>query len=395
MNTSPAAGTTNYSLTLIPGCLTTNNSAVSRAFQCNLVQSSTATFLFNPAQSLTVLNNVSDSIAVHNNGPDERYAYLGIPQSGAAKSHDYTATTFGMRTECKPASRECNLNAPIGASTPFKCTDAFAGDLQVDTWLESYFPDALMVSNVTSYGVKNPYYYGVGASFQTVDNSELLKSDEIVTPVHGGMAFLLSCSIWMFDIEYDSINGTVTRFVATPSNDSVATIWQLPIEAAGVATSNLQTAALIAVSTATSVQDLADQYAVAYSKAALGLGAQSVQLSPAVAAQERSSFLVTRLPMAPLFCLIAANLAFVILGIVLTYVALSTSGGDVRDLQARLSIAGLVADRFERGRAAAPAAGIEELFKEHSGQADSVVAIERTAAGGFAYREWSKITDHI
>lgn len=401
MNTSPAAGTTNYSLTLVPGCLTTNNSMASRGTQCNLIQSSTGEFLFDPTQSLTVLNNVSDSIAVHSNGPDERYTYLGIPQSGGSSvtSHDYTATTFGMRTECKPASKACNLNHNSGASTPFRCTDAFAGDLEVDKWLESYFSDSTMASNDTSLGVKNPYHYAVAAEFQAAGNSKLSDSDEVITPVHGGLAFLLSCSIWMFDVEYDSINGTITRFVTTPSNDSVATIWQVPIWPTGVAASNLQTAALIAVSTATSAQDLADQYAVAYSKAALGVGAQSVQLSPAVAAQERSSLLVTRLPMAPLFCLLAANLAFVVLGIVLTCVALSTSsGGDgdvVRDVQARLSTAGLVADRFERGRAAAPAAGIEDLFKEHGGQADTVVAIERTAAGGFAYREWSKITDHI
>ncbi|KIW13043.1 hypothetical protein PV08_08230 [Exophiala spinifera] len=395
VDTNPATGTTNYSLSLVPGCLTTNNSGISHAAQCNLIQASTGTFLFDPAKSLTVLNNVSDSIEVHNNGPDERYAYLGVPQSGPVGNLDYTATTFGMRTECRAASRACNLNAAFGASTPFKCTDAFAGDLQVDTWLESYFPDSAMASNITGYGVGNPFYYGVGAGFQTVTNSELENSDEIVTPVHGGMALLLSCSIWIFDVEYDSINGTVTRFVATPSNDSVANIWQLPNQAAGVTTSNLQTAMLIAVSTATSIQDLADQYAVAYSKVALGVGAQSVELSPAMAAQERSSFLVTRLPMAPLFCLIAANLAFVVLGITLTYMALSTSsGGEVRDVQARLSIVGLVADRFEPGRSAGPATGIEELFKEHSGQSDSVVvAMERTADGGFAYREWTKITD--
>lgn len=39
---------------------------------------------------------------------------------------------------------------------------------------------------------------------------------EVVTTVHGGVAFLIMCSTTLYDIEYDSINGSLTRFVATP-----------------------------------------------------------------------------------------------------------------------------------------------------------------------------------
>ncbi|KAI3320941.1 hypothetical protein HD806DRAFT_546754 [Xylariaceae sp. AK1471] len=393
VNATPVTNIANYSLNLIPGCLGSNNSAAVHPVECSLITSSTGIFLFNPSQALTVLNNVSDSIAVYNSGPDSTYTYLGIPVSKDTTGHDYSATTFGMKTQCKQAARQCSLHADSGASTPFQCTSAFFGNLQVDTWLPAYFADAAMVSNETRYGVQNPYYHAVGAGFQTVNNPNLETSDETVVPVHGGIAFLLSCSVEMYDIEYDSINGTVTRFVAKPSNVSVANAWQVPIEASGVAESNLQTAALIAATTATSAQDLADQYALSYSKTALGLGAQSVQLAPALAVQERSSLLVTRLPMAPLFSLIAANLAFVLLGIALTYGALTTSGGGIRDVQARLSIAGLVADRFERSSVSNPAGSIDELFAEHSGSSSSVVALEQTPSGGFAYREWLKIID--
>ncbi|KAI8632831.1 hypothetical protein F5Y19DRAFT_462619 [Xylariaceae sp. FL1651] len=393
VNVTPVTNIANYSLNLVPGCLGSNNSAIVHPTECSLRTSVTGIFLFDPIKALTVLNNVSDTIAVYNNGPDSTYTYLGIPLSKDTAGHDYSATTFGMKTQCKQAGRQCNLVADSGASTPFQCTSAFHGDLQSDLWLPAYFADAAMASNITGYGVQNPYYHAVGAGFQAVENPALTNSSEIVTPVHGGAAFLLSCSVEMYDIEYDSMNGTVTRFVAKPSNASVANAWQVPIQASGVAESNLQTAALIAVTTATSEQDLADQYALSYSKAALGLGAQSVQLAPALAVQERSEILVTRLPMAPLFALIAANLAFVLLGIALTYGALTTSGGSVRDVQARLSIAGLVADRFERSKTSDPAGSIDELFAEYSGSPSSVVALEQTPGGGFAYREWRKIID--
>ncbi|KAI1319959.1 hypothetical protein F5Y16DRAFT_390454 [Xylariaceae sp. FL0255] len=392
VNITPITNLANYSITLVPGCLGSNNSFIVHSTECNLITSATGTFLVNPSQGLTILNNVSDSVVVYNNGPDSTYTYLSAPMTQSL-GYDYTATTFGMKTQCKQAGKQCNLVAYDGASTPFQCSSAFYGDLQSDTWASAYFPDSAMRSNDTGYGVTNPYYYAMGAVFETVSNANLSTAD-IVTPVHGGVGFLLSCRIELFDIEYDLINGTVTRFVTRSSNTSVANTWQLPMEATDVAEANLQTAALVAATTATDAQNLADQFALSYSKAALGLGAQSVQLAPAVAMQERSSILVTRVLAAPLFSLLAANLAFVVLGVVLTYRALTTSGGGVRDMQARLSIAGLVADRFEQDSTSGPAASIDDLFAEHSGHSSSVVVLDQTSDGRIAYRKWTKIIEH-
>ncbi|KAK5202669.1 hypothetical protein LTR41_011590 [Exophiala xenobiotica] len=232
---------------------------------CNLNLSTSAIFLSDATTSFQVLNNVSNTIAVYNNGPDPTYTYLGIPLSGETVSRGYTATTFGLRTECKTASKQCKLNANSGASTPFQCTDAFYGDIEATA--------DVMTSNDTFYGIQNPYYYAIGALFGTASTTNLEHETQIVTLVHGGVAFILSCAVTTYDIEYDSINGTVTRFVATPSNASVANIRQLPIIEANVVQSHLQTAALIAATTATNAQDLTDQYVLAYSKAALGAGA--------------------------------------------------------------------------------------------------------------------------
>ena len=195
----------------------------------------------------------------------------------------------------------------------------------------------------------------------------------------------------MYDVEYDSVNGTISRFVATPSNASVANIWQAPMAHVDVAQPNLQTAASVAAFSAKNAQDLADQIALAYSKVALGVGAQSVRRAPTIAAQERTALLVARVPKAPLFALVGANLLFVLLGCILTGVALGTSGGETRDIQARLSIVGLVADRFEGGRAAGPAGDLDELFEEHEGNTSSRVVMARTTAGGYGYRTLSRV----
>jgi hypothetical protein len=197
----------------------------------------------------------------------------------------------------------------------------------------------------------------------------------------------------LYDIEYDSVNQTVTRFVATASNASVANIWQGPMAFVDVGQANLQTAVTVAASTATDAQDLADQIALAYSKVALGVGAQSVQRAPALAAQERTSLLVTRLPMAALFSLVAANLLFVLVGVALTIAALATSGGEVREVQARLSIFGLVADRFEGLRASRRAEEMEDLFEERDGKGSMRVAVHQVVTGGYTYNVWPRLTE--
>jgi hypothetical protein len=151
----------------------------------------------------------------------------------------------------------------------------------------------------------------------------------------------------------------------------------------------LEQAANLAV-LSTSAQEIADKIALSYSTVALAIGAQAVIPGPALAAQERSSFLVSRVPAAPLFALVISNLLFAVMGIVLAIVALATSGGNVREIQARLSIVGLVADRFESRRGAGGVEKMEELFEESEGQGSLRVAIDQGNGVGYGYRLWPK-----
>jgi hypothetical protein len=200
------------------------------------------------------------------------------------------------------------------------------------------------------------------------------------------------CTTTLYDIEYDSVNGTVTRFVATASNDSVANAWEGPIEyiSGDPGASTLKQAAALAIFS-TTAQELVDKIALAYSRTALTLGAQVVIRTPVLAVQERQSFLVSRVLAAPLFTLVAANLLFVLFGVVLTGVALKTSGGDVREVQVRLSIIGLVADRFEGQRSRDGVEKMDDYFEEKEGNDSMRVAIDKSDGGGFAYKVWQKI----
>lgn len=386
---------TDYSLVLLPDCTAGNNSFKAQfANPCSLSIAATNIFLINGSQSLQVLNNVSQSMSVLTYESDPPCTYLGIPPSEVLSQRDYTATTFGMQTKCRPISTECNLIAYDGASTLFKCNSAFSGSVS-ENLIMPYFTDATLSSNDTSAGIQNPYYFGLA----TVSNSEgggtLAENStsvpEIVGVVHGGIAFVLGCSVTVYNVEYDSVNGTVTRFVTAASNDSTANIWQTTMAQTNVGNPYLQQAASLAAFS-DSAQELADKIALAYSKVALAIGAQAVMPHPALAAQERTSSLVARVPLAPLFTLVTANLLFVALGFVLTGIALGTSGGEVRDVQARLSIVGLVADRFEALRARRRVGSVDELFEENDGHGSMRVEIHREAQGGYFYNALPKAT---
>jgi hypothetical protein len=392
LQVTPVETVANYSLALNPDCAVANESLWSSG-GCSLNIAATAIFFMNATQSMQVLNNASDLMAVLTYDSNPPYTYLGIPQSTELAQRDYTATTFGMNTQCKPVSNECNLYAFDGAETVFWCSDTFQGELQ--NWELLYFNDSAMSSNTTNLdvGIHNPYYFGLATLQDAGGGGSFLSENisEIVIPVHGGTAFVLFCTVTAYDVEYDSVNGTITRFITTPSNDSTANAWQssIALTTGNVGTPNLQQAALMATYSQ-SAQELADKIALAYSQVGLAVGAQVVHLSPALAVQERTSFLVARVPAAPLFTLVITNLLFVLLGIILTAIAIRTSGGEVREVQARLSIAGLVADRFEEQRGRDGVEKMDDYFEEKVGNDSMRVAIDRDNGGRYTYKVWPK-----
>jgi hypothetical protein len=292
-----------------------------------------------------------------------------------------------MWTQCEILSNKCNLNAFAGPSTPFYCSDTFHGDVTGgQAWYLPYFNDSMMSSNVSgfAYPTNNPFYWGLAALTNIGLFPDSLNPG-VIGGVHGGLAFVLFCNSTLYDIQYDSVDGELTRFVTTPSNTSTVSLWQVPLELSGLGTDQLkQAASLAAVSTST--QELTNRMALAFSTVALAVGSQSVGAQPALEAQERTSLLVARILLAPLFTLVISNLLFVVLGIILTVIAITSSGKDSQDIQARLSITGLVADRFEGQRAKLKVERLDELFEESDGQSSKRVVIDSVLEGGYEYR---------
>lgn len=389
---SPLLSAIPYGTSLIPSCSLTNFTYRNEALQsCVLNPAATNVFLQNSATALEVLNNMSQAMTVKSYAGE--VTYLGPPSSLGLAQRDYNANTYGMSTKCSPASVQCGLNAAYGASTPFNCSPKpFSGDVTMVTdempdpsFQMTYFTDLSMTSNNTAIqGVTNPFYFGMGALVNPWGPAPPINNPELIQPVHGGMAYILLCNSTVYDISYDTINNTAKRFETTPSNLTVANIFQGAIGTVGVATDFLKQAASVAPFSAT-VQGMADRFAFAFSQAALAVGSSAVQPIQAVEAQERTTSLVTRVEKGPLYTLIGANLIFVLLGIMLAIIALATSAEEVREIQSRLGIAGLVADRFEGERAKEGTTEVEGLFEERLGGSSRRVFIQTSPRGGFEY----------
>jgi hypothetical protein len=372
---------------------------------CALSTAATNTFLVNGTQSLQTLTNVSNiiSTSTYYSPEDGEYVYLGLPFSSTLAARDYKASSYGIQTQCQPVSKKCNLRAVAGDSTPFYCTEAFQGDVTFasledldPSWTLAFFTNSSLSSNASyTTGVQNPFWFGLGA---LTDGQELLtyqfengpNDPNLVVPIHGGIAFVLLCNSTIYDLNYTSINSSVTALELTPSNASVTNIFQGTIAFTGFGNAYLQEAASLA-GLSTSSNDVANQMALSFSKAIIAGGAQVVQPTAAIVAQKRSSIIVARVPKAPLFTVIILDLLFVVIGIAFSVLALATSSGyqnvDVREVQARLGVVGLVADRFDRRSAKG---GISDLkngfgeFREGIVDSDRVV-LDRTADGGWEF----------
>jgi hypothetical protein len=82
-----------------------------------------------------------------------------------------------------------------------------------------------------------------------------------------------------------------------------------------------------------------------------------------------------------------ANLAFVVAGFVLCYLALrNPEAAETRDVQARLGIiAELIADRFQQPQASRAAEDLQDVFGEFDGKEEVRVGMRRVKGGGWEY----------
>ncbi|KAI3317140.1 hypothetical protein HD806DRAFT_551106 [Xylariaceae sp. AK1471] len=306
------------------------------------------------------------------------FAYLGIPARTDLYNVDFSAHTWALSSSCTPITKDCITRITGPDALYNRSSIAFNGDLatnSINHMTMQYFSGAAMTDPAPgNVSVSNPYYYAAIASVNqnTGYNRNLVNDSGIAIGLHSATIIAVACNTTVWDIEYTSINGSITRFVTSPSNRSMANIMMGTQSFTHVADAFLTQSFSTGAWLANSAQDIADNFAREYSLAALSLGGGAMTPSLAMEAQFRTEILVARVPLAPLYALVASNLLLLILGLVLTVWAIGTARGDVSEVQARLGVVGL-----------RPVRHVEDIFGEKSGLGARKVGIFKTPLGGW------------
>ncbi|KAF2157606.1 hypothetical protein K461DRAFT_273808 [Myriangium duriaei CBS 260.36] len=374
------------------------NCSNAAASHCVLTQTDTNFSLVNPDISQEVINNVSSLAAVSDYADDRgSFSFLHTPFTTESPIYNFIARGYAIQTQCRSASQQCNVRADSGGQTGFNCSSSFNSVSQLkagwsDAFYGAYFTNSTMTSlsspstdtNAENTSVTNPFYFGYFGRFDDiVASGDLHKDPEIIGLQNGGTSFVLLCNASMFDVTYSFVNGSVVIFHTTPSNQTIANLFQAPMAYTTVSRIGLQAAAQAAVSTSRSAKELADKFADDFSTTTLAIGAQVVEEWPGNMSVMQFNRMFTRITRRSLWTFVAINTTFVLTGFVLAaWAARVVLDPAVNDLQGRLSIVGLVADRFEGPRSQRIAGSIERLFEESEANDSSRVVIVGSANGG-------------
>jgi hypothetical protein len=358
------------------------------------------------SEAFATLNGISrwNAVATIKDHDEKSYAYLTWPRT--IPSIDYEASTFAIATECKPISRACGLRLYNGIRTPFHCSNAFYGDITMQNISGtdygsngvSFFSNSTFSERIKLHTVRmNPFYFGAWAHIFTQGNrtsgesgtsdqlNHISSDPEIVVPAMGGLSWILNCSATVFDMTYVSINGSSPRPTRLqPTNETMSSILAAPLFYSSFGEAALQTAAYIASSQFDSTH-LAASWAKEFSRISMSLSAGVITPRENLQEQHRSTILLAKVPKAPLFLLLLLNCLYAIIGFILAGLAFKAVGEHgTKDVQLRLSVAGLVGLLFERSKALQPIGKIEDMFREWNDLHGhgTKVGVEKTAEGG-------------
>lgn len=295
----------------------------------------------------------------------------------ASDDVNFCASTLATQTQCTPITRSCGLafhNDSISIQDipqfpQFNCSSGFTGDLGFDdsgpelggqnlvirqlTYLQMpFFNDSAMtLSADAGNSPVNPFYFGVAATIGANLNGSsfpLFNDSEIIAAEGYGFAYILSCNVTVYDVNYTWVNGSFDRFTSISSSNATTAGIINYIQTA-VVSYQVQNAVYLSAYSSETSQDLADKVALAYSQSALGYSAAAFSQRLNQEEQLREVVLVTRLPFAPFYALISANCLYAICSIVLAGIAMCIIGSSKRigNVQEQLNVQALVARAFQ------------------------------------------------
>jgi hypothetical protein len=361
------------------------------SYPCTIIPTAQLEALVNASISYATLNNVSSTNLAELIVQDSlTYAILSDPSATA--DLDYSTTTFGVSTTCKPIGQECNLQNHMADTATFDCSPInFKGESLSETGMNLYtlqfYENSGGTQNASDTSFVNPFYFALAVNIDSVNEYPgpyyMANDLNTIIPNHG-LSTVLWCDVSVFDVTYSRVNSTIVKFSATPSNDTVGGMVLAPL-IQEFQINKWKDSLRVAAFTNDS-QAMADQFALTVSQT--GLGLISGQLSPRENYEEqiRLNIIAAKVPMAPLYTLVILCLLYCLFGVFLGTSALYLSRkGDIRELQTRLGLPALVVEAFESDRAGNHIEEVEKLFKEWDGEQSQVIGAKRSEGRGLRF----------
>ncbi|MCJ1474293.1 hypothetical protein MMC13_002951 [Lambiella insularis] len=246
---------------------------------------------------------------------------------------DYVANTISMSTDCTFATEQCQLKSKLSTdqnmSIPYNCSAEFNGDLnqtplngleRAQGWNMSFYELANGVPESIPYQAQsNPFFFFAAAAIDSVSYSPSDDAQiQFVDAGKGRIAFALNCSATIYDIRYSLINGSIAEFHPTPSNATIASIIQAPLQVGFGQFRLLQTAAAAAPA---SVPYLVSMQK-AFSQVGMAAASGAFTFDKNIQQRYRYDVLVTMVPMAPFWFLVVTCLLYSAAGLVTLAAAL-------------------------------------------------------------------------
>jgi len=346
--------------------------------------------------SIELLGGTDERLSVYNYS---QYAYVGKrsdvkwPYYGRER-YDLLTNAFAVSTTCKPIEESCDVLKSVNSSNiPFRCKSlpAFSGNLGGKPVAVTFFDDATGTNSNVSYTMSDTMHFALGFNLATD-----IDAGPGVTELSYTSVILLSCYATVYEAEYAWVNGSVRSFTTRPANASVTRVFMTPIAFSNAGHYKLYFDAQLAGVSTRVLQDFIDSVSLSYSRMIAAFAQNALEFTTTRVAEERTNIIVAKVPVAPLFMLIAANLLFVVTAIVLAWEAFWASRrGAPWQLKMRLGIPALVAKALgEQNAGKQIVASTKEMFAEsfHAEGCKGVasVGLDETSEGGWELRTAEK-----
>lgn len=348
--------------------------------------------IYGTSTANTIYNYTDDS--------GTEFLYIGDPAQGSTE--DFQTTTVATSAQCVPMTQLCYFNFDAADEGElFNCTRAFSGNLysaalnasasptdyasiqgpnvgvafsrnpQLTEAGGQIFMSSIPVSwhepddltqgfNYPEIYATNPLYYGAWAtSYPAGDLSpspttpQFIGDTGIYYDVQWGGKWVFNCSTSVWHVNYTWVNGAVKRFGVTLASADLAALLSAPLayapdEATSVVHNTLASAAGIASNSGNNSRDIATAFSREISRTMLAFFLTATEPIRNEFEQDRIAGLkLARIPLVPLYLLLATKAIYVIAVIVLAIGAYCfTHPAETEVVKAQLSVKGLAAAHF-------------------------------------------------